>query len=558
MDQSAILEKHPAAQMAVRRWDELRQERTQMEADWNDIARLIRPQRGAFGAGEVGDRRMEKPLNSQPITAQQNFSANLFGTLTNSANKWMGLSFEDTDLNDYQETKEWLDIAARRVLNSFRPAVSSFYPAAIQLYSDVSSFGNAAQYEELDFNRRRFMDVTVSLAEVVWDIDAYGEVVEVVRRFRITGHAAATMFAKRGPLPEKVMDAANGHKADKFTFYQHILPNTDRIKGRLGSKGKRWLSRYVAEEQEALISERGFDEMPFDIPRWEVETGFTCGTGPGFVALASARSAHLMGAATLRAAQNAADPTKLAPDRDVWPLNGKVRAGSVIYGGVNASGQKMIHNLETHGSIGLTMEEKQAQFAAINDAFFGQLMNLQGRTGIGPLEAMEVQAERMRLMAPNLGRVQHEFLRPKISRRFAALMKAGQIPPPPEEARGQPLNVEYQSAAAMAQKSAEGAAIMRIIQDVTPLVGLKPRLADRLEEDEVIEALQEAHGAPSRILRSREEADLLGKKRAEQQQQQQGMATAQQGSEVARTLAQAAQAAGGADVAGAMEGMADG
>lgn len=544
MENSAVKERDPRASLAIRRWDELRQERTQFEPDWNDIARLIRPQRGGFGLGEVGDRTLEKPLNSQPITSQQNFAANIFGTLNNPSNTWMGLKFEDPELNRYAVTKDWLWTASRIVLSSFRPAVSPFYPATIQLYSDIAAFGNGAQYDEIDVGRRRFMDVTVSLAEVVWDIDAYGEVCEVVRRFSITAHAAVELFRGRDGLPRQIVERAERHEPHKFKFFQHILRNPDRQPGRIGAKGKRYLSRYVSEEGEALISEKGYDEMPFDIARWEVETGFTCGTGPGFVALASARSVQLMDAATLRASQSAADPTKLVPDRDVWEMSGKIRPGSFVYGGVNANGQRMIQNLETHGDIGLTIDQKREMMAAINDAFYGQLMNLQGRTGVTPLEAMEIQEERMRLMAPNLGRVQHEFLRPKIARRFAMLMKAGQIPPPPPEAEGQPLDIEYQSAAALAQKSAEGAAIMRIFADISPLIGVKPRLADRLDDDALIEALHEARGAPPSILRSREDADALTRQRAQQSQNAEMLAAAESGSQSVRNLAQAAQAAG--------------
>jgi hypothetical protein len=544
MESSAVKDRDPRARLAIRRWDELRQERTQFEPDWNDIARLIRPQRGGFGMGEVGDRTLEKPLNSQPITSQQNFAANIFGTLNNPANTWMGLKFEDPDLNLFPATKEWLWHASRIVLNSFRPAVSPFYPATIQLYSDIASFGNGAQYDEIDVGRRRFMDVTVSLAEVVWDIDAYGEVSEIVRRFTLTAHAAVEMFAGRGALPPSIREKADKYEPHKYRFFHHIMRNPDRQPGRLGARGKAWLSRYACEEAECLISEKGYDEMPFDIARWEVETGFTAGTGPGFVALASARSVHLMDAATLRASQSAADPTKLVPDRDVWEMSGKIRPGSFIYGGVNANGQKMIHNLEAHGDIGLTIDQKREMMSAINDAFYGQLMNVQGRTGVTPLEAMEMQEERMRLMAPNLGRVQHEFLRPKIGRRFSMLMKAGMIPPPPKEAQGQPLDIEYQSAAALAQKSAEGAAIMRIFADISPLIQIKPRMADRLDDDALIEALHEARGAPPSILRSREEADALSRQRAEAQNQASMMQAMESGSTSVRNLAQAAQAAG--------------
>lgn len=547
MMQAPVIEKDTRAQEAIRRWGDLKSERTRFERDWEDIARLIRPQRGGFGLDNHATRQMEKPLSSAPIIAQTNFSSGLYGALTNPANRWMGLKTDDPDLNAWQPMAEWLDICTTRVLNSFQPALSPFYSAATQLFADLSCFGNAAQYDEMDRPSRKIMDVTLSLAEVVYDIDAYGRVCEVVRRFHLKPHAAVQMF---GPdaVPAKVLELARKHSNDTHAYFHHVRRNHAWQKGRLGVRGKAWLSRYACEVDDSLIRERGYDEMPFFAPRWEVESGFVYGTGPGFVALPSARLVHQMDAATLEAAQRAARPTILAPDRDAWQLSGQVRPGHVIYGGTNNRGEPMLRTFEALGATGLTVEEKRAKIDEIRDAFNYTLMNLAGRTGMTATEVMTINEERMRLWAPHMGRVQEEYLAPKIARRFGILWKAGQLPPPPEGAPPAAIVVDYQSAAAMAQKSTEGAAALRVIEDIAPLIQVKPRLGDRISEDDLIEVLADARGAPSRMLRSREEADEIARMRAEQEQQAQAMQMAQAGAGALQDLAGAAQAMEGGDM----------
>ena len=292
------------------------------------------------------------------------------------------------------------------------------------------------------------------------------------------------------------------------------------------------------------MREAGYDEMPFFWPRWEVDTGQRYGRGPGMVALPDARRLNLMDAANLRAGQRASDPTLLAPERDAWPLNGVARPGEVIYGGGDARGNPPIRPLDTSSGTGLTLEMAERAVENIRDAFHWSLMNLAGRTGMTATEVIERAEERMRMMAPHMGRIQEEYLAPKIARRFFLLWRAGQIPPPPPDLAqgGVALEVEYPSAAAMAQKSSDGAAVVRILQDIGPLAELKPRLLDRISEDDMVEVLMDARGAPARILRSREDADAIAAQRAQAQQAAQAMEMAKSGAGAMRDAAGAAAA----------------
>ncbi len=541
--ETILIEEDPRADEAIARWDELKRDRAHFESDWEEMSRLIRPQRGGFVSADPGAARNEKALSSAPMIAQSNFASGLYGTMTNPANRWMSVAVSDPELAEFHSVKLWQNIVSDRILASFRPSISSFYSSAIQMFGDLSTFGNGAQYDEVRDGEGKILDVTLSLAEVVYDIDAFGRVVEVVRKFKITARAAVDMFGLDN-LPKKVQDMAIKGSRDKLDFFHHVQKNMDWQKGRIGPGGKLWASLYVCAEGRAVVRNSGYDEMPFHAPRWEVDTGQIYGRGPGSTALPSARVVNRMEETNLRAAMKAADPTLLAPDREAMPIDGVVRPGEVLYGGVNFQGQKMIHSLDNYGGTGLTIEMADRKMEDIRDAFHWSLMNLAGRTGITDLEALDRQEANMRLMAPHMGRVQEEYLAPKIARRFNLLWRAGQLPPPPPELKeGVGLEARYESAAAQAQRSAEGASVIRLVNDLAPLAQIKPRLMDRLSADDLVETLHEARGVPSRVLLSREAADKIGEQRAQQEQNQQAMEMAQAGGGVMKDMAQA-QAAG--------------
>jgi Bacteriophage head to tail connecting protein len=554
-EQARISAKDTRAEQAMKRWEELKTDRADHEQLWNDIARLFRPQRGGFGLSNPADRTLEKPLSSAPIHAQNNFSAGLYGTLTNPANRWFGLSTDDPDANEWHENKIWLDTATNIILASFAPSNSTFYTSAQQVYGDVAAFGNAAQYDEVRTAERKIIDVTVSLSEIVYDIDAFGLVCEVVRKFMLTAQQAIDMFgAEYQALPAKLIKAAEKGDRTRHAFYHHVGKNSMYRQGKLGPAGKRWFSHYCCEVDCTLIRVSGYDDMPFFAPRWDVDTGHIYGTGPAFNALASARIHNRMTDAVVRGAQRAADPTILAPDKGDWPLNGMIQPGKVVYGAVNPmNGQTMLRPLDVTGAVNLTLQERQSVMEEIRDAFHYSLMSLAGRTGMTATEVMAITEERQRLWAPHQGRLQEEYLAPKVARRFALLWKAGQIPPPPPGLAGKALQVTYQSAAAAAQRSVEGNAWLRIVQDIGPLAQISPaaaaRLGDRLDVDGILEVWVEARGAPAKGMRSREAADQLSQQRAEQQQQMQAMAAMQQGAGVVKDLAGAGAAMGGQGVA---------
>lgn len=540
MKPDMIGERHELAKDAMRRWDELRQARTPFEADWRDIAELIRPQRGGFGLDDPGSRDIEKPLSSAPILAHANFASGIYSGITNPATRWGGLTTPDEDLNRWPPFAEWLDRQTRKIHNSFSPSLSSFYQASFQAYADVSAFGNACAYDQMDTSNRRFIDVTLSLAEVVVDIDFHGRICEMVRKFRLVPRQAAREFGKDA-LPKAIVTALDKHSTERHVYYHHIKKNDDFSPGAIGSRGKRWMSVHACAADETLLRVRGFDEMPFYFPRWDVDAGFTYGTGPGLVALPSARLNQRFQDATIRAAQFAAEPVKLAPDRNAIPLDGEWRPNSVVYNAVSTGGQRLVHTADMNGNIGLTIEEKRANVEDMKEAFYYTVMSLTGRTGISDDENRVIEEAKLRNWAPHADRIMHEYAAPKFERRYQLLFRAGQIDPVPD---GTPddakLQIRYTSAAAMALRASEANAVRQYIADLMPLMQIKPELIDRLSADDYAEVLHEASPTlPQRLLVSREEAAAKAEARAQAQQAAQMAEMAKTGGAGLRDMAEA-------------------
>lgn len=550
MKQDIVIPQAERAKEARQRWDELKTIRSHWEPDWEDMARLIRPQRGGLNMTTATVREMVKPLNSAPVVAHGHFAAGIYAGITNPATRWGGFDTPDEDLNRWAPLAEWMDRTAAKVHRSFSPSLSSFYPQSYQAYADLAVFGNAACYDELDMETRRFRDVTLSLAQVVVDIDEGGFVTEVVRRYHMSPREAVRTF--KGRVPSKVAELAEKGSADKHFYYRHILRNVDYTPGRFGAKGKRWLSVTACEVDDTLLAEKGYDEMPFYYPRWDVDSDMPYGFGPGYAALPSARKLQLMDEATLRASQRAADPTKLAPDRDAVPMYGQFRPGSVVYGAVNMQGQPLIRSEDFNGNIGLTIEEKREAAEMVREAFYYSAMSLTGRTGISDDENRVLEEARLRNWAPHADRIMEEYAARKFERRFRLLFRAGQIDPVPEGVpQGMPLQVRYTSAAAMALRASEAQAARNYVADLSALAQMgKPEVLDRLSADDYAEVLHEASTTlPQRLLVTREAADQARQARAQAEQAAQGMAMAQQGGQAMRDVAQAGAAMGGEDMA---------
>jgi hypothetical protein len=150
---------------------------------------------------------------------------------------------------------------------------------------------------------------------------------------------------------------------------------------------------------------------------------------------------------------------------------------------------------------------------------------------------MERKAEKLLILGPVVENQITEFLNPSLDLVFYYGMKAGRIPPPPQELMGMEFKWEYISALAQAQKMAGTASIDRVTAKISEISKLNPEALDKLNGDEAIDLYSEMVGAPASLVNDQETVIEIRKARMQRMLEEKAKAEAQQ--EAAMQMGQA-------------------
>jgi hypothetical protein len=186
----------------------------------------------------------------------------------------------------------------------------------------------------------------------------------------------------------------------------------------------------------------------------------------------------------------------------------------------------------------LTLEMMEQRRQSIREGFYFSLMQMVGSPDMTATEWIGRQEEKLRLLGPNLGRIQSEFLSPLVSRRFGMLNRMMQIPPAPEELQGKKVSVDYVSPLARAQMAGEAQAVVRLYQSIEPIAGIDPTILDNINHDEALSMLAKGWAVPAPVMRAQAEVQQIRESRAQQQQMAQMAQMAQMGGAAFKNVAQ--------------------
>ena len=142
----------------------------------------------------------------------------------------------------------------------------------------------------------------------------------------------------------------------------------------------------------------------------------------------------------------------------------------------------------------------------------------------------------MLMIGPVLERLQNELLKPLIDTTFAFMVQQGNMAPPPEELQGVPLDVEFISVLAQAQRSIGVNSIDRYLNTVGMVAQMKPEVLDKIDADKWADAYADMLGVDPDLIVPNEQVAMIRQQRAEQQAQQQQMENMRQMSASAQAL----------------------
>lgn len=360
-----------------------------------------------------------------------------------------------------------------------------------------------------------------------------GRVDTIYREFKLTARQAKQEFGEDN-LGPKIRDCLNSDDAtkhnEKFCFIHAVYPRADseRDPYRRTPDNKPWASCTVCKEDQHIVRESGYDEMPYAVTRWEKWPGFVWGWTPGFRVLPIVRSLNFNEKQLDLLVERMVDPRILVPQSLIGLVDFK--AGGLTPFDENVANGKP-EEWMTSGRFDVGNERSEQRRAAIRKAFHNDLFQMFSslERDITAYQAAQQVGEKLDVFIPIFQTITTELLAPILLRAFGMCLRAGYLPPAPAEVMVPTTNgvglvtpqVSYHSKMALAIKSLENRALDNYLGRMAPLAQAKPEIMDWINDDTLVPDSARNEGLPARWIRTKEQVDAMRQARAEAIQQQQ-------------------------------------
>jgi hypothetical protein len=546
---------------------QLEQERSSFISHWRAIGEYIQPRRPRFTITDVnqGDRRNQKILDSTGTLAARTLASGMMAGVTSPARPWFRLTVPDPELAESGAVKSWLHIVTARMATVFLR--SNLYNALPTVYGDMGSFATAAVGIEEDFENV-IRSYPFPIGSYYISTNERGVVDTFMREMRFTIRQLVSKFGYTSGSKEidwRKFSTVVKAQWDKKNFEHwvdvcHVIrPNPEYDPASRLNKHKRYeacyyeigvtnaqAGNYMSKEREDLfLDEKGYSIFPVLCPRWETTGEDAYGTNcPGMVALGDIKQLQSGEKTALKAIQKMADPPMVAPTA-LRTSRTSILPGDITYSDETATskGFRPAHEVDPRIQ---ELEGKQEQVRVrVRRAFFEDLfLMLHADTRQQPPTAREIEErheEKLLALGPVLEQLNQDLLDPLIDITFEYMDRQGLIPEPPEEIAGMPLNVEYVSIMAQAQKLIGLAGLERFAGFVGNLAAntQDPSVLDKVDIEQMIDVYGDTVGVDPGIIRADEVVAQMKQDRAKAAQAQQQATVIREGAGAARDLASA-------------------
>jgi len=510
--------------------DQLIQKRSNWEEHWQEVSNYFLTRKSDVNVDRSkGDKRNVQVFDSSAIHSLELLSSSLHGMLTSSANRWFDLRFKEALVNEDDTAKEWLEDATDKMYLAF--ARSNFQQEIFEAYHDLVCFGTACLYIEEDtddiirFSSRHIKEIYISE-------DARGMVNCIYRRFKITAKAAVEKFGLEN-LSRTIQNIYKNAPFDDVELCHVVKPREMYDSKKLDKSNMPFMSAYFEYNQDHVISQGGFREFPYVVPRYLKASNEIYGRSPAMAALPDVKVLNKMVEIQLKAAAKQIDPPLLIPD-DSMILPIRTAPGSLNFYRAGSRDRIEPLNIGANNPLGLNMEEQRRQSIA-RTFHVDQLMIQENRT-MTATEVMQRNEEKMRILGPVMGRLQSELLQPLIIRVFSIMLRNNLFTQPPEILGGQEIDVEYVSPMALAQKGQELSSIMRGMEIFGSISQMSP-VMDYVNDRGLVKEIIKVLGLPAKMINSDAEVEEIKAERQAQQAEQAQMQQAMQEAQVAKDAA---------------------
>lgn len=465
-------------------------------------------------------------------------SSGLMSGLASPSRPWFKVLPAIKGIEVDEAGRKWLDDIEDRMYTIL--AGSNFYESFAQECEDLVVFGTAPCiiYEDERDLLRCYNPV---VGEYFLRAGATGRVDGLYRTFVFTVNQIVDFFGVDNCPPDiKKMWQAKGSELEVERIVAHsIEPNfavgendAGKVAGNFAWREVYWV--YGSASQYPL-SMKGFVEQPFTASRWSTQSNDAYGRSVGMDVLPDIIQLQVETMRKAEAIEKMVRPPLVA-DMQLKNQPSSILPGHVTYVQGLGPGTGMRPIYDVNPDIGAMMNDLKEIQARIQRGFFNDIMMVLSQNPDAKRTAYETAqliAEKMQVLGPVIENIITQSLKPRLKRIFGIMKRKNMLPPPPDSLKDVPVDVEFISMLALAQKAAATGGLERIAALIGNMVPVYPEAKDKLNVDAYIDKMNELLDNPQSILNGPDQVAKIRQAQAEQmkamQQEQQvheGVATA--------------------------------
>lgn len=512
------------AERILHRAGQLESDRGTLDSHCEEVANVVLPSyRGTFnGRGEQtnpGGKKTEHQYDATAALALTKFQAVMESMLTPRGSKWHRIVPVDKSLMRNRQVRLWYEQANDLLFAHRNAPHANFQSQKQEDYLQLGAFGTSSLFIDKFAGGKGLRYTICNLADSYFCLNHQGQVDTKYRRLRLSARQAYQKWGDN--TPAEVRNVLTTNPDRMFVFWHCVEPRTDIQYGRVDYKGMPYASYYVSTAGKRLMAEGGYNSFPYSVSRHVVAPGETYGRSPAMMVLPNIKVLNEQKKTILKQGHRAVDPVLLAHDDGVLDAF-SMKPGAINYGGVDAQGRKLVHELPV-GNLAIAKEMMQEERMIIKDAFYVTLFEIlvEDRRDMTATEVLERAREKGVLLAPAMGRQQTEALGPQIERELDLLMMQGLLPPMPEILRQMDAEykTEYDSPLSKAMRAEEASGFYRTAEFALKMAAesQNPAYLDHLDVDAALPEIADINGAPLRWMKS---AEAVAEARAQRQGQQ--------------------------------------
>lgn len=526
-------------------------------SNWSQLAQYIEPRRSTWLTQNTGgypspnNMSRGKPINNSIVDPTATFavrvcSGGLMSGLASPSRPWFKVVLGQKNVEIDAAGQQWLDDVEDRMYTVL--AGSNFYNSFAQECEDLVVFGTAPViiYED-ETDLLRCYNPTVG--EYYLSSSATMRVDGLYRTFVMTVSQIVDFFKLENcPAQIQKLWMQKGSALDMEQIVAHsIEPNYEvgaqgqgKIPGNFTWRETYWL---FGSNSEKPMSLRGFVDQPFTAARWSTQSNDAYGRSPGMDVLPDVIQLQVE---TLRKAEAIEKQVRppLVADMQLKNQPSSILPGHVTYVNGLSTGTGMRPIYEVNPDLNAMSADLKEIQLRVQRGLFNDLFLMLSQQPDQKRTAYEVSAkiqEKLAVLGPVIDGLLNESLKPRLKRVFGIMLRKQMIPPMPDSLKNIPIDVQFVSMLALAQKAAATGGIERIMAFVGNLAAEFPQSRDIVNVDETIREMNDLLGNPQKILNPQDKVDQIRAAQAKQAEAAQASAIGGQDMKSLQSGASAAQ-----------------